>query len=300
MNKQQTLQNAKRIVEERRFAANEKAAIARETLRANAEWAQLEKSLRALQVDLAMGKADDKNLQREIANLEKEQQKLLARLGFSQSDLLPHYHCSLCNDTGYVDGKQCVCLKKEIRKLIVADGNLVCEDFTFERSTETNERNRAVYKKVKELCQSGKGNVLLVGNVGAGKTYLLTACANLAADLGKSVLFVTSFNLNNQLFHAHVDGLETRESLFDALLDVDLLLIDDLGSEKVYKNITGEYLFALLNERILNRKQTFISTNLTLQDIREKYDERIFSRLVDQNVTLLLQLVGEDKRISKK
>ena len=81
------------------------------------------------------------------------------------------------------------------------------------------------------------------------------------------------------------------------LLDVDVLFIDDLGTENIYKNVTAEYLFVVINERIARGKQTFVSTNLTLNDIRNKYDERIFSRIVDKNVTFVAQLNGDDKRI---
>ena len=80
------------------------------------------------------------------------------------------------------------------------------------------------------------------------------------------------------------------------ILDVDVLFVDDLGTENVYRNVTAEYLFVVINERIARGKQTFISTNLSLANIRTAYDERIFSRLVDKNVTFLAQLVGEDKR----
>ena len=81
------------------------------------------------------------------------------------------------------------------------------------------------------------------------------------------------------------------------LLDVDVLFIDDLGTENIYRNVTAEYLFVVVNERIARGKQTFISTNLTLDAIRGRYDQRIFSRLMNKDLTFVYQLVGEDKRI---
>ena len=80
------------------------------------------------------------------------------------------------------------------------------------------------------------------------------------------------------------------------LLDVDALFIDDLGTENIYRNVTAEYLFVVINERIARGKQTFISTNLTLDSIRWRYDQRIFSRLMNKDLTFVYQLVGEDKR----
>ncbi len=67
----------------------------------------------------------------------------------------------------------------------------------------------------------------------------------------------------------------------------------------MYKNVTAEYLFVVINERIAKNKQTIISTNLSLADLRDRYDERLFSRLVDQSVTFVAQLTGKDKRIVK-
>lgn len=299
MNKQQLLQHAKRTVDERRFVAEDKAERTLFSLRQNAEFTAIERELRQAQVNLAMGVGDSKKLQREINQLQKKQSALLTKLGISANMLTPQYHCSKCGDTGYVDGKMCGCLQEEIRKLIVADSNVINKNFTFENAKETSKHNLAVYKKAREVSLDGKTNMLLTGNTGSGKTYLLTACANLCMEHSKSVLFVTAYTLNSSFLEAHLSNLESKQATMDNLIDVDVLLIDDLGTETVYKNVTAEYLFTTLNERIARGKQTFISTNLTLSDIRETYDERIFSRLVDQNTTFVAQLTDEDKRLKK-
>lgn len=299
MNKQQILANAKRTVANRRFAAENKVDLTLDRLRANGKWTQLEYELRSAEIDLAMGNGEANELRQKVELLRARQQTLLNELGVDKNALIPHYVCSKCNDTGYIDGKMCECLKKELRLLIIAESNVTNAQFTFDNSTEKNKQNLAVYKKAKELCLAGKGNILLTGNVGTGKTYLLTACANLCADLGKSVLFVTAFSLNRSFLEAHLSDLADRDAILDTVVDVDLLLIDDLGTENIYRNVTAEYLFAVLNERIARQKQTFITTNLKLDDFRERYDERIFSRLVDRELTLVAELVGKDKRIFK-
>ena len=300
MNKQQLISQAKRIVDERRFAAEDKAQHTLDELRQNADYSLLERKLRQAQVDLAMGKGNAKALQSQITSLEKELKALIKKLGYGKNALIPQYCCSKCNDTGYVNGNVCDCLQAEIRKLIVAESNVTNSEFTFANSAEKNKHNLAVYKKAREVCQDGKTNILLTGNTGSGKTYLLTACANLCAELDKSVLFVTAYSLNATFLNAHLSDVESKQAILDNLIDVDVLTIDDLGTENVYKNVTAEYFFSVLNERIAQKKQTFISTNLTLQDIRERYDERIFSRLVDQHTTFVAQLIGNDKRLSKE
>ena len=299
MNKQQLLQQAKRTVDERRFEAEDKAERLLASLRENADFTAIESQLRKAQVDLAMGNGDSKQLQKTISQLQKKQSALLSKIGVNASELTPQYHCRKCGDTGYVDGIMCSCMQEEMRKLIVADSNVINKSYTFANTKEMDKHNLAVYKKAHEVCLDGKTNILLTGNTGSGKTYLLTACANLCMEHNLSVLFVTAYTLNSTFLEAHLSDLETRQATLDNLIDVDILLIDDLGTETVYKNVTAEYFFAVLNERIARGKQTFISTNLTLTDIRERYDERIFSRLVDQNTTFVAQLTGQDKRLKR-
>lgn len=299
MNKQQLLLQAKRVVDERRFSAEDRVQRNLDELRQNAEYTALEKQLRQAQVDLAMGRGNAKALQKQIDECEKSLQALLTKLGFDKNALIPQFYCAKCNDTGYANGEVCDCLQAEMRKIITSESNVINEEFTFGNSREKNKHNAAVYKKAQQVCLDGKTNVLLTGNTGSGKTYLLTACVNMCAELDKSVLFVTAYSLNATFLNAHLSDVETRQAILDNIVDVDVLAIDDLGTENVYKNVTAEYFFAVLNERIARKKQTFISTNLTLQDIRERYDERIFSRLVDHNTTFVAQLVGNDKRVKK-
>ena len=299
MNKQQLLQQAKRVIDERRFSAEDKAERLLTSLRKNADFTALEHQLRQAQVDLAMGNGEAKQLQAAIKRLTKQRATLLTKLGVDESALTPQYHCHKCGDRGYVDGVECSCLKEEIRKLIVADSNVINDSFTFENTKDMNKHNKAVYDMARKVCLGDKLNMLLTGNVGSGKTYLLTACAKLCMDNRRSVLFVTAYSLNSSFLQAHLSDFASRQAILDNLIDVDVLIIDDLGTETVYKNVTAEYLFAVINERITRGKQTFISTNLTLTDLRERYDERIFSRLVDQNSTFVAKLEGDDKRIKR-
>lgn len=290
---------AKRRIDERRYAAEEKAAETLEYLRKNERWIECEQQLRSAQVSLAMGEGG-KQLAKKIAELESKQRKLLDELGISPEELTPQYSCKLCNDTGYVNGKPCRCLQEELHRLIVAGSNAPNAEFTFENSTEKEEKNLAVYDRMRKLLQNKSKNALIVGKVGTGKTYLLTACANYAAAQGRSVLFVTAYSLNADFLSACLDGSEAVNALMDSLIEADLLLIDDLGTEKLFNNVTANFLFALLNERTVNKKQTFFTSNLSLGDISERYDERIVSRLMDKNTAFVAQLAGEDKRLAKR
>lgn len=298
MNKQQMLLLAQRKIERNRANALQKCEDNLAWLRTHDDWNRCERTLKTAQVQLILH--GDLSAEKTVTRQKQLRAKLLEKYGRAEKDLLPDYSCKKCSDTGYVDGQPCKCLQSELRKLLVAESNVTDRTMTFANSTETNKHNLAVHKKATEVCKNCKlKNILLTGGTGTGKTYLLSACINLCAEEGKSVLFTTAYNLNSLFLECHLSDVATKRAVLDNLTDVDVLAIDDLGTENVYKNVTAEYLFALVNERLMRNKQTFISTNLSLADIRERYDERIFSRLVDQNSTLIALLEGEDKRLKK-
>ena len=295
MNREQLALTAKRKIDARRMKAFALCDRTLDELRKHEDFRNCEHALRAAQVKYVFERDD-----RAKADVEKYgalQKKLLKKYGLTEADLMPKFHCAKCEDTGYYQGKYCACMQEEINKLLITESNVQSTDFTFENSTENNAHNKAVYKQAQKVCADGAPkNMLLTGGTGCGKTYLLSACANLCAKSNKSVLFVTAYNLNSKFLECHLSDLAEKKIILDSLTDVDVLAIDDLGTEIVYKNVTAEYLFEVINERIVRGKQTFISTNLSLAALRDRYDERIFSRIVDQNITLVAKLEGNDKR----
>lgn len=302
MTKQQLTEIALRNIQKRRADALDKNEQALTALRTHADFAANEKALRLATVAKVMSGTPEQvaATQRDVARLLNEQKKLLRKYNCNEKTLTPTFFCDKCSDTGYVDGRPCECLQREIRRLLVADCAVPHPEFTFAASTEKDKQNLAVYRRAQQICAEPHGNILLFGKVGTGKTYLLTACANKCVELGKTVLFVTAYGLNQSFLEAHLSNLSQKEQILDRLTDVDALVIDDLGTEQTYKNVTQEYLFAVLNERLTNGKQTFISTNLSLADIKDKYDNRIFSRLVRQGKNnLISMLASKDKRLEK-
>ena len=86
---------------------------------------------------------------------------------------------------------------------------------------------------------------------------------------------------------------DARENIFDC----DLLIIDDLGTE-LSNSFTSSQLFLCLNERILRRKSTIISTNLRMNQLADIYSERVLSRI--SNSYTVMNLFGADIRILKR
>jgi DNA replication protein DnaC len=107
------------------------------------------------------------------------------------------------------------------------------------------------------------------------------------------VLFITAGKLFDILRKYALNQIND----IDILLNTEVLLIDDLGSEPMFNNITNEFLFLLINERTRNKMPLFISTNLLPTEIKNHYNERIASRLLDKSITNIISLPGSDLRL---
>ena len=149
--------------------------------------------------------------------------------------------------------------------------------------------------------QNERKSLLFTGKTGLGKTFLLNCLAKALLDKGSTVLKITSYNLFEHLFKS-VLGRSGEDSLIlkDLIFNVDTLIIDDLGTETRRNNFTAEELFNILNERYLKQRHTFLSTNLSLADLREFYSDRVTSRLFDTQNTMILRFQGQDIRLRGK
>ena len=135
-------------------------------------------------------------------------------------------------------------------------------------------------------------NLLLTGAGGLGKTFLLNCIYARVMDRGLSAVRITAFRMFETMRQQHMGAGEADG--FDSLISAPLLLIDDLGTEPMMRNITVEYLFMLLNERIIAKRHTVIATNLSMEQLKERYGERVYSRLMDHSA--VIQLTGKDLR----
>ena len=134
---------------------------------------------------------------------------------------------------------------------------------------------------------------MLTGSTGLGKTFLLHAMAEKLIEKDVNVLLISAYSMLDILRKSYFDN----DSGSSELMDAEVLMIDDLGSEPLMQNITVEQLFNLLNERQNRNLATVISTNLDMAKFRERYTERIASRLRDSRCCKVLNLMGRDIRI---
>lgn len=259
------------------------------------------------------------SLHREIDAYQKERLKILHKLGYSQNYYSPSYDCPDCKDTGYINGKRCHCFKQKAIDLVYTQSNIqnILQEenfgtFSYEyyskieinpstglTSLDTMKNAVLECHKFIDRFDVEFSNLFLYGDTGVGKTFLSNCVAKELLDTGHSVIYFTAFQLFD-IFEKNTFHHKTDEDMIAAhqhIFDCDLLIIDDLGTE-MPNSFTISQLFLCLNERILRKKSTIISTNLTITQIAETYSERTFSRISSNYV--MLKLFGDDIRIQKK
>lgn len=259
-----------------------------------------------------------------LDELKKKESSLLVQNGYPEDYLSLQYRCSVCRDTGYAGDlikEKCSCL---IQRLVDSSYRfselygLDKENFdSFDSNIFPNhplpgktqltqkeymEQLRTLLWEYQEAYPDNpRKSLLFTGKTGLGKTFLLNCLAKAILDKGYTVLKITSYNLFEHLFRSSFQN-NPEDSLLvkDGIFEVDTLMIDDLGTETRRNNFTAEELFNILNERYLKRKHTFLSTNLSLTDLREYYSDRVTSRLFDTQNTIILHFQGQDVRLRAK
>ena len=267
---------------------------------------------------LLQGESDTvEDLKKDVAALAQERRTLLRSNGFSDDYLEPHYFCPLCQDTGYVDGQKCSCFKKSEVELLYTQSNLKeilkkenFEHFSFDWYSDTI-KNEATGLTARQTAQraydtawnfvqdfdSRFQNLFFYGSTGVGKTFLSHCIANALLESSHCVLYFSAFDLFDSMAQTAFSRKSETDPGENFILDCDILIIDDLGTEGG-NTYTNSKLFYVINERMLKKKSTIISTNLSLSEIRDSYSERIFSRITSSYT--ILKVFGSDIRMMKK
>lgn len=270
---------------------------------------ELEEKKRALllsKLERAFLAGEDGGEDAQIEEIEREQD-LIAK----QAGLVIPYACALCEDSGVAGGRYCTCFLREVYKNVfgAAEVSALAETFQAadmgvfdgEKTLHMGKTQRALAELAYGIGQRYAGafpntqrnNLLLRGNAGLGKSYLLNCVAAAAFEKGADVCLLRAGALFEAFFR-HRMGEEVPLSF---LWDAELLLIDDLGTEPMTQNVTTEYLFDLLNRRMEAKKHTVIATNV--DDLQARYGERISSRLESRDCAVLM-LEGADLRHARR
>lgn len=264
-----------------------------------------------------------KELQDKSLSLKDEKSKLLAENNIPNDYFTNVHKCDLCKDTGYADNsKRCSCLNQRlidkyydlsnIRGLLKEE-NFDTFDLRYYSKTENAARGMSPHRNMQMIYKAALDfvmefnpddgdsfqNLLFYGDTGLGKTFLCNCIAKDLLDRGHTVLYVTApqiFKLVEDYRFNRSDLIEPDYAI-DAVTDVELLVLDDLGAE-FSTVVTSSALFNIINQRLLAKKPTVISTNLSPAEFETQYSDRIVSRFLGNYK--MLKFFGDDIRAKKK
>lgn len=249
-----------------------------------------------------------------IAEVSRRKKEILLKHGLPEDYLEMRYSCPDCHDTGFVDGEKCHCFIEMQMKFLYQQSNIdkIVREQNFDyfdlnryddrqpilADGRTNrkymEENREfLFQWIRDFDKK-HGNILFTGSTGTGKTFLINCIAKALMDSYHSVIYLTSTDLFESFSKAMRNDDEDQQDIQDAILNCDLLVIDDLGTE-LSNSYTTSKLFYVLNQRMVFHKSVIISTNLSLNMIRDLYSERISSRIISDYY--IIPLYGNDQRL---
>ena len=275
----------------------------------NPEFAQINARLAILGANLAITaiSGDDKalkTLQKEMTELSNRRSAILTAENIANVVC----DCNVCRDTGYVNGKICECIHSAAKQLIIEDlsSSLPLADCRFEnfnlnyyQNAETDGANpRKRMTAILKLCREYVINfdpkrsesLLFMGDSWLGKTHLTISITYELLNKGYNVIYGAAYNLFSEMESEHFD--RHTNAKYNAAIDCDLLVIDDLGGEFVSPYIQS-LLYNIINTRDLANKPTIINTNLTMAEIGNRYTPRVASRLIKYTAK---KFIGNDIR----
>jgi DNA replication protein DnaC len=233
--------------------------------------------------------------------------KILTEYGYPEDYLDMHYTCPKCCDRGYIGSQFCDCFKAVCGKLAADQLNkssqLSLSNFeSFSLSYYSGENYNAMKNILEYTMQYANTftpqsrSILMFGQTGLGKTHLSLAIANKVLEKGYGVIYDSAINILRSIEKEHF-SYEHSSDMIDLVMDTDLLILDDLGTEyeTPFYNAT---IYNIINTRLNRGKPSIISTNLDLSGISRRYDKRVMSRIASSYSCL--EFRGEDVRLQKR
>ena len=250
------------------------------------------------------------DIKEKITELRVKKYELLVSNGYSIDSLVHSYKCEKCKDTGFIGSDKCTCYKQllidvyyrnsDLRSMLEANNfdTFRLDNYSQKRENDARESPRKNMEKnvskawwfINNFLDSNE-NLLFYGNSGTGKTFLSHCIAKELLDKGFLVIYRTAEEIIQNLRQVR---FENNNQLEDLLLNCDLLIIDDLGTEQI-NDFSKTELFNLLNRKLLKGKKMLVSTNYTIEGLSKTYSERITSRLFGN--FNLCKFFGDDIRV---
>ena len=252
-----------------------------------------------------------------VEELYAKKSALLEQNGMASDFTDEIFSCPACRDTGYINGKMCDCLKaayqeqsaKALSSVLDLRGQCFeCFDLSYysDSAEKNGDSPRSIMTATYEFCRKyatdfreTSPNLLFRGGTGLGKTFLSACIAGVVSKKGFSVVYDTCVAVMD-CFEAQKFGRGDYAEVtacVNRYLGCDLLILDDLGTEMATA-FTQSAVYTLINTRLINGKKTVISTNLTPEELAQRYTAATVSRLEGEYITL--RFAGTDIRKLKR
>lgn len=240
-----------------------------------------------------------------------ERGRILKAHGYDENAMKPQYICEYCEDKGVINGRMCNCQKQLLKDLMHQEvskfaplDRCTFDSFSLEYYSEQpmenavvpREKASIIFENCRKYAQNfsmNSKNIMFFGGAGLGKTHLSLAIANVVINKGFSVCYGTSQNICDDLQSEQFGRTDNIIYNKKEVLGVDLLVLDDLGTE-IDNQYSTATIYNIINSRLLSGKPTIVSTNYSFNRLEEKYDKRITSRLTGEYVPFYF--VGNDIR----
>ena len=256
-------------------------------------------------------------LEKQNIAAQAEQARLLRANGFAADHLQAQYTCAECRDTGFVHGLRCACFTRLLRTLAYQELSMdtPLERCTFDSfsldyySTQPDPATGVVPREnmrgVLDYCKKyaagfapRAGSLLFTGPTGIGKTHLSLAIAGAVLEQGHTVIYGSAQNLLSRLYRERFARFgEQTDETERALLECDLLILDDLGAEHSTE-FTRSCIYNIVNTRMMASKPVVISTNFSTAQLNGEYGERVTSRVL--GTYTVLRFFGSDVRQARR
>ena len=259
---------------------------------------------------LERAKAENKALQR-------ERSELLIANGQAADSLTYKPMCAKCSDRGWIGSQMCSCLKERCGQvqILALSSMLDLGEQSFDTFDLTyysklydatiNTSPRQQMELVLDVCyafadkfgRSKSENLFLTGAQGLGKTFLSAAIARVVSAQGYSVVYDSAISVFSRFEAEKFNRDPEAPGDVNRYLTCDLMILDDLGSEMATPLVQAS-LYQLVNTRLLNRRKTVISSNLSAEDLTPRYTPQIASRIRGEYT--ILPFYGEDIRVQRR
>lgn len=283
---------------------------------------EIEKALARTSILTAKAILNGKNCKEQLEflknkniSLQNELHDILKKNNLPSNYLEINYDCKKCSDTGYIDGKMCDCLKQllkvesynklnSISPLSLSSFDTFSLDYYSNKNYENTLSPRNKMEKILNFCVNysknfslNSHNIFMTGKTGLGKTHLSLAIANELINKNFGVIYASLPNIISKLEREKFKRDGSFENTESHLLNCDLLILDDLGTE-FQTSFSNSIIYNIINSRILYKKPTIISTNYSsakgFKELEKIYSERLVSRILGN--FKILQFAGEDIR----